>query len=60
MSIVHHDQRGPETLLIHEAFVEPSVFPHIETLVASVDHYRVTQKAIGLYIFKKSAYALIN
>ena len=60
MAGIHHDERGAEALLVHEALVEPSVLAEIEALVAGIDHEGVFQQMVLFEIVEQLAHALVN
>ena len=49
-----------QTLLIHEAFVEPSMLSHIESLIARIYHKRVIQQIVLFQIGKQPSYVVIQ
>ena len=55
-----HDQWCMHGFFIHEPFVEPSVFAHIESLVRSINDQRIVHQTFFLQIVKYTTYIVIQ
>ena len=47
-----HEQRCAERFFIHEPFVEPTMFAHIEPLVGGVDNQRIFKQVVLFQVFQ--------
>ena len=55
-----HNQRSMHRLFIHEPFVKPSVFAHIETLVGSINHQCIIHHPFFFQIIQHTSHVVIQ
>ena len=55
-----HYKRSTHRFLIHKAFIKPTMFAHIKSLIGSINHQRIVQHSLFFQIVKYTPYIIIQ